>query len=179
MNVCTITCLKNEWQMRTHWQTHAHTNTGKHLWYIYIHKVTRLYTYTLACMLCILHIAYRCVHNHMFEEWVTDAYTLANTHTHLFLKTHVRTQELIYAFTHTILLCGNTYLKWLSTSIIEMELQSIILHQCDTCDLLILKTAQSGTCGTKIAFAPINNCMQVYTTIKYIAIHFYWILIAV
>jgi hypothetical protein len=165
--------------MRTHWQTHAHTNTGKHLWYIYIHIVTRLYTHTLACMLCILHIAYRCVHICSCLKNELQMHTHWQTHTHLFLKTHVRTQELIYAFTHTILLCGNTYLKWLSTSIIEMELQSIILHQCDTCDLLILKTAQSGTCGTKIAFAPINNCMQVYTTIKYIAIHFYWILIAV
>ena len=66
VHICS--CLKNELQMHTHWQTHAHTNTGKHLWYIYIHIVTRLYTHTLACMLCILHIAYECVHNHMFEE---------------------------------------------------------------------------------------------------------------
>ena len=116
--------------MRTHWQTHAHTNTGKHLWYIYIHIVTRLYTYTLACMLCILHIAYECVHNHMFVEWVTDVYTLANTCTHKHRQTlvvYIHTHSNTFIYSHTCMYVMHlTHCLWMCA-------QSHVWRMSDKC----------------------------------------------
>ncbi len=147
--MCTPMLMFEEWVTDAY--TLANTCTHKHrqtlVVYIHTHSNTFIYLHTCMYVIQLTHCLRMCTPMLMFEEWVTDAYTLANTCTHKHRQTlvvYIHTHSNTFIYLHTCM-----YVIQL-THCLRMCTQSHVWRMDDRCVHIgkhMHTQTQANTCG--------------------------------
>ena len=126
----------------THTHTHIHTHT-----YIYIYIYTHTHIY--------IHIhTYTYTHTHIHIHIHTYIHTYTHIHTHIYIYTHTHCPVGWGRRIHQLLLCRGVRPPPISTSILDMTLNK-----------LIVKSQQYWSFGEYRA--PLCHCSQVHSSLEW------------